>query len=200
MGASATICVSLARWFSALGFLDEGKQFEFAKNLEDLFHGQSSGVDVAVALLNQPLEFTKPNSIEVFTPQWQPNLYLSYCGQPGITADCIRKVQDLHDRNSDWARAVDQRMHKAVENAKKALLADGDELAFSLLQDAIADAGSCFADWGLISAELHQHMNWLKDRGAVACKPTGSGGGGFVLSLWKSDTEFPKINSELIRA
>ncbi|MCJ8277460.1 MAG: hypothetical protein MJK18_11515, partial [Bdellovibrionales bacterium] len=50
MGASATLCVSLARWFTDLGFIKQDEQYDFSKSLEDLFHGQSSGVDVAVAL------------------------------------------------------------------------------------------------------------------------------------------------------
>ena len=36
-----------------------------------------------------------------------------------------------------------------------------------------------------MSEGLQQHMNHLLSSGAIAVKPTGSGGGGFVLSLWE---------------
>ena len=83
MGASATLCVSLAKWFTELGHLPKEDQYEFAKSLENLFHGESSGVDVAVALKNQAIEFKKPNVIRPFKPLWNPSFYLSYCGKRG---------------------------------------------------------------------------------------------------------------------
>lgn len=122
MGASATLCVSLAKWFCSLGWLDEEEQYEFAKGLEDIFHGESSGVDVAVALRNQALEFQRPHSMESFMPIWQPHLYLSFCGKRGVTADCVRQVQKLWQTDEKKARQIDQRMEQAVQMAKQALL------------------------------------------------------------------------------
>lgn len=204
MGASATICVSLARWLTALGHLPELDQFDFAKKLEDLFHGQSSGVDVAVALYNKPLEFVKPNTMKVFEPQWKPPLYLSYCGRPGMTSVCIQRVQALIDKQPQLAQSIDQDMQTAVENAKTALLSrsvlgDGSDPEFSLLKKSIEQASECFFKWDLISRELDQHMQWLKAQGAVAVKPTGSGDGGFVLSLWEN-REVPSLKDQLIEA
>ncbi len=48
---------------------------------------------------------------------------------------------------------------------------------------------------GLISESLQQHMQQLLHEGALAVKPTGSGSGGYVLSLWESEP----TNEELIR-
>jgi len=55
-----------------------------------------------------------------------------------------------------------------------------------MLCEAINSAADCFTQWGLVSESLQQHMLRLHDAGAIAVKPTGSGGGGYVISLWES--------------
>ncbi len=193
MGASATLCVSLAKWFTALGHLDEANQFEFSKSLENLFHGESSGVDVAVALNNQGLCFQKPNTMQFFEGTWRPHFYLSYCGKRGVTSDCIARVQKLISEKPELGADIDQRMQKAVTLAKRALQTKEQ---VSLLRESINLANDCFESWGLISQDLHDHMAHLSNEGAIACKPTGSGDGGFVLSLWNQapNSEWSKSN------
>ncbi len=197
MGASATLCVSLAKWLTALGYLQEADQFPFSKNLEDLFHGESSGVDVAVALNNKGLSFRKPGVMEVFDQQWQPHFYLSYCGKRGVTSDCITRVQKLLSEKPELGEDIDQRMQKAVGLARQALLKPG---SVSMLKDSIDLACDCFDSWGLLSQDLDDHMQHLREMGAIACKPTGSGDGGFVLSLWNHPPDFPGAAEQLTKA
>ncbi len=194
MGASATLCVSLAKWLSGLGHLPQAQQYSFAKNLENLFHGQSSGVDVAVALNHEALEFRKPDVMKTFEPAWQPHFYLSYCGKRGVTSDCIQRVQNLLQKNPRLGEDIDERMQKAVSLAKESLLSPNQ---LNPLKDGIEIAKDCFNSWGLISKDLQDHMHFLEDKGALATKPTGSGDGGFVLSLWE---EIPPIELDLIKA
>lgn len=197
MGASATLCVSLARWLSGLGHLGGDQQYGFAKELENVFHGESSGVDVAVALNNQAMEFRRPNVMKSFFPTWQPHFFLSYSGVQGVTSECIEKVQRLFASDRSFAESIDLKMQRAVDLAKKGLT---DITSQKSLVDAIALAGECFNDWDLVGPELQSHMSWLKSHGATAVKPTGSGYGGFVLSLWDSPELPDGVSSKLIRA
>lgn len=197
MGASATLCVALARWFHGLGYLQPEDMYPFAKSLEDLFHGESSGVDVAVALSQQPLLFQRPGSMQIFLPNWQPHFYLSYCGKQGVTADCVSQVQSLFIKDKEYAEAIDDKMKEAVALAKESLL---DDQKMDNLIGSLDMAQTCFQQWGLITPELRNHMDVLKSLGALAVKPTGSGGGGFVLSLWDYDPQDKPFNFELIQA
>ncbi len=197
MGASATLCASLARFFVALGKLNKSGAYEFAKSLEDLFHGESSGVDVAVALENKPLRFKRPNFMESFTPSWSPHFYLSYCGKKGVTSDCIKRVQTFIKEKPRLGEDLDQRMKDAV---KKAFLGLRGSQNIELLRESIDQAGSCFREWGLVSRELDSHMLALKKAGALSVKPTGSGDGGFVLSLWETPPRSESFDFELIKA
>ncbi len=186
MGASAAICVSVVKFLNHLGFVEENKIFSFAKTLEDLFHGESSGVDVAIALQARPLLYKTPGEFLPYDPQWKPHLYLSHCGKRGVTADCIRRVKKLWQTNESLGQMIDLDMQRSFELAKKSLDKPG---SLQDLQQSILLARSCFERWGLVSVELSEHMNELHKLGAIATKPTGSGDGGFVLSLWDRKPE-----------
>jgi mevalonate kinase len=183
MGASAAICVSVTQLLNYWELVPKNKMFSFAKELEDLFHGESSGVDIAIALKAQPLVYKTPGEFMDFQPTWKPHLYLSHCGKRGVTADCIRKVKKLWETNEGLAQMIDLDMKRSFELGQAALL--NKDKPLEDLQQSLLLARSCFERWGLVSAELNEHMNDLHKLGAIATKPTGSGEGGFVLSLWK---------------
>jgi mevalonate kinase len=187
LGASAALCVGLAKWFQALGHIDESELYEFSRSLEDLFHGESSGVDIAVAISGSGIKFFKDVNLErkAMATAWQPMWYLSYSGQRGITSECVQKVKNLIERDPETGSKIDGDMAKAVELAERALH-EGEETGFLKLKEAMSLANSCFERWNLSGDEpVAAHLHWLMEQGAAAVKPTGSGGGGYVLSLWQ---------------
>lgn len=193
MGASAALCVAMSSWFCAQKMLEESKRLEFAKELEHLFHGKSSGLDIAGVSSEHGVYF-KQGECTPIKQKLEPVWFLSSCNQIGITSHCIQQVQTLWDYEPQLAAQIDQQMIEAVVECKQAL--EGNDLAaLDQLVKAMKKAASCFSQWGLVSESLQQHMNYLFANGALAVKPTGSGGGGFVLSLWK---ERPQFNVELI--
>ncbi|MEQ1722272.1 MAG: hypothetical protein ABL930_03795 [Pseudobdellovibrio sp.] len=183
MGASATLCVALTEWFSFLGFVDNQNKFNFARDLENLFHGESSGVDVAVTLAKKPLVFTRNSGFSDLTTTTSPHLYLSYSGERGVTKDCIEKVKALFISNPELAKKIDQQMDQSVHSFKQLL---NSPLNLTDLAQAIAKSNNCFEQWGLLTPNVQLHQKKLKDAGALAVKLTGSGGGGYVLSLWET--------------
>ncbi len=184
LGASAALCGAVTRWCESQGFAVRPTPYDFARVLENFFHGESSGVDIAVALSGRPLSFFKGQPFKEFLPLWKPFLYLSYCGHRGMTADCVAKVKELILAHPAQGAELDGLMKEAVKTAKQALLTPPSEGSFLALKRALHLAEECYRMWGLVSGELHSHMEALKQKGAQAVKPTGSGGGGFVLSLW----------------
>lgn len=183
MGASAALCVALTKWLGHLGYVLEADYYEFSRNLENLFHGESSGVDIAVALTGTGLRFVRNGPRDVFTSQWEPRWYISYSGKRGVTIDAVNKVKALLVKNPSKGQELDQRMQESVAEAEMALSQDS-VLGFEKLKNALNKASSCFEEWELNDGLPSVHMNLLKEKGAVAVKPTGSGGGGYVISLW----------------
>lgn len=185
LGASATICVTIGRWFFLLGWVPSRDIYEFARQLEDLFHGESSGVDIAAAMSTKALRFVRekePNPIEI---NWKPQWFLSDSGQRGITSECISKVKALWERSPQLGQKIDDQMCDSVHLAESALSMN-EEKGLHTLAKAIDMARECFHLWELNGGELGKHLENLLSQGALAAKPTGSGGGGYVLSLWKS--------------
>ncbi|PIT98581.1 MAG: hypothetical protein COT74_12805 [Bdellovibrionales bacterium CG10_big_fil_rev_8_21_14_0_10_45_34] len=185
LGASAALCVSVTRMMEFFGWLSSTDTYEFARVLENRFHGESSGLDVAVALKAQPLKFVRGESIEVIHLNWLPKTFLSYSGARGLTSDCVAQVKKLFDQKKEEAIRIDQQMRNSVEQIEQALKLEQDK-GFDLLCDGITGANDCFKSWGLFNGKLEEHADWVLKKGAIAVKPTGSGGGGHILSIWKS--------------
>ena len=186
LGASATICVTIGRWFFLLGWIQKDDIYEFSRQLEHLFHGESSGMDIAAAMSTEGLKFVKEGPARPIKVNWKPQWFLSYCGQLGRTSECTFKVKSLWEKTPDLGRRIDGKMRESVELAESALSLSREEEGLNPLAKAIDLARSCFHLWGLDEGKLGKHMEDLLSQGALAVKPTGSGGGGYVLSLWKS--------------
>jgi mevalonate kinase len=182
MGASAALCVAIARWFEAQLLLNTIPVEHFAKELEHLFHGQSSGLDIVGVAANQGMHFNQGHAKPI-TQNWRPHWYLSSCEQVGVTSTCIDKVQSRWSDTPEVARNIDMSMASAVELSEAALQDTSNE-GLAMLAQSINSACDCFKNWGLVNEPLKHHMNQLQRAGAIAVKPTGSGLGGFVLSLW----------------
>lgn len=183
MGASATLCVALTEWLSFLGFVPEANKFAFARDLENLFHGESSGVDVAVTLAKKALVFTRHNGFSDLKINSVPKLYLSYSGQRGVTKDCVEQVKNLFVTDAEKAKAIDLQMDESVQQFKDLLVS---QLSLIDWIKAIKKSNNCFEQWGLVTDNVKSHQQKLIDAGALAVKLTGSGGGGYVVSLWES--------------
>jgi len=192
MGASATLAVGLTLFFQHLGHL-KTDPFLFAKKIEDLFHGESSGVDVAVALHQKPMIFEKAKDNIFFDLKKLPLLYLTYTGQRGVTKDCVNKVKDFISEKPLEAIKVDERMKKVVQN----FITAGFEWTEQEWIEHLNLAQSCFQSWDLVPTVVEQHMNKLKKAGALACKLTGSGSGGYVLSLWNHKPAEAELSADL---
>lgn len=202
MGASGALCVAITKWMNFLGHVQESEMFEFARSLENLFHGESSGVDIAISLSGQALHFERSGKAErsrrPLDIQWTPHWYISYSGQRGVTLECVNKVKAFMALNLTLGEHLDQQMKKAVEDCEKALSQKDEKLGLELLATGINLASKVFEQWGLTEGALQNHMELLKQSGAIAVKPTGSGGGGYVLSLWANSPP-GELLSKLIR-
>jgi len=190
MGFSAAFCVSLTKLFHYKGWLKGEACFEFARQLENHFHGKSSGVDIAGSLYDGGMKFNMQDGPKPIQLNWRPQLYLSHSGKVSVTSKCINLVNELWESNKTLAEQIDLNMADSAKLAEKAL-GESEEIGLDLLRKSILKANHSFEQWGLLDAELNNHIQQLTDAGALACKPTGAGDGGYVLSLWDKMPELP---------
>lgn len=201
LGTSAALCVNMTRWFHHLGLVDSQNIFDFARQLENTFHGESSGVDIAVALEGKAIYFESKfrKTWKTLAIRWRPRWYLTYTGHPGVTSQCVAKVKSLIREDQTRGDLLDRQMADSVELAFEALTqpTTSEQNEKDLLVEAIDLAARCFQEWGLVSPSMQQKILWLYSHGAKAVKPTGSGGGGYLLSLWNEPPP-SELSSELI--
>jgi len=180
LGASAALCVAIGQWFQSMKLIEAVDIYEFSRSLENLFHGESSGVDIAVALSKEGLRFTRAGDRKTLMMQWKPRWYVSYSGKRGVTLECVNKVKSLIAHEPELGQKIDQDMQAAVNLAEQALQMSEAE-GLPVMKQSMDLAKSCFDRWGLT---VDSHVQWLVEQGAYAVKPTGSGDGGYMLSLW----------------
>lgn len=187
MGSSAALCVAVGRWFVAQGWLESIQLWEFCRGLENYFHTTSSGVDI-VGVASEGATWFEKGQTQMVSMVWQPYWYLSFCGQTSNTATCVKQVQILHHNDPVMALELDRQMAFSVHEAREALESNHSN-NLDRLAKAMHQAADCFKAWKLIDGQLDAHMQSLLTQGALAVKPTGSGKGGYVLSLWDRPPE-----------
>jgi mevalonate kinase len=190
MGFSAAFCVSLTKLFEYKGWLKEAECFEFARQLENHFHGKSSGVDIAGTLYDGGMKFNMKEGATPLQLNWRPQLYLSHSGKVSVTSKCINLVSEIWESNKTLAEQIDLNMADSAKLAEKAL-SESEPVGLDLLTSAILKAHQSFSQWGLLDNEVNNHIQQLTEAGALACKPTGAGDGGYILSLWNKMPELP---------
>ena len=190
MGASATLAVGFTEFLIYLGYVKTNDAYTFAKKIEDIFHGESSGVDVAVTLNQKALIFEQTKENHFLQNVKLPKLYLSYSGVRGVTKDCVFQVKKLFETDPKLATAIDQDMKSCSDD----FIAKHNSWTMKDWIFNIEKAQSCFDRWKLVPDAVKKHRDFLTEHGAKASKLTGSGGGGYVLSLWEHEPPLTIIN------
>lgn len=200
LGFSACVSVAIARWLCFMEWITEKEIFHFAHKCESLFHGVSSGVDVAAVLSSQPIEYIQNQPIKTIDLTWQPNLYISNALRGSMTTRAVATTEHLWQNDPDKAKALCEQMQQASQKALQSItesqLSNSEKL--DMLKASIDQAYQCYEDWGLVNGSLKEHIALLKSHGVQAVKPTGSGGdGGHVLSLWSG--EIPEALTSILK-
>lgn len=197
LGASAVLCALIGRLFQSFHWLNHSNLFAFCHALENKLHGQSSGLDIAAVLKAAPVLYQKTKLsyrplVKTVKLNWKPPIFLSCPPISHSTASAFSTQKNIHKINLLWktkpilARQLNKKMGQAVRIAKTGLLKNLNRTEqLEHLHRSFSIAETCFTQWGLIGKDMEKHIELLKRQGAIAVKPTGSGGIGFVLSLWQ---------------
>ena len=178
LGSSAALCANIAKLSKFLGY--SGDLVALGRHLENKFHKNSSGLDVAASIANKPIVFQHNVIKEFLNLENLPHFTLTYCGKSSLTSECVEKIERLFKLNESKAISLDKDMNSSAELCEKGL----KEENFSELAEGINLGNEVFKAWNLYNDELRQVSDILKKKGAVAHKPIGSGLGGYVVALW----------------
>jgi mevalonate kinase len=181
LGASASLGVATIRALAELHHkqltTDELRTIGHA--WECVFHGNPSGVDVAAALENRPIRFSRGVPPEPLLLSKPLRLVVALAGPPASTKEMVTGVQRFKERNPQQFQKTLQAIAALVDNATL-LLRSGDLRAVGKLMDLNQ---MLLASWMLSTEEIETACRLAREAGALGAKLTGSGGGGAVIAL-----------------
>lgn len=186
LGGSAAVSVLIAKTMQEAGFLKDKSLFSFAVDLENMFHGESSGVDVVGCLSDSLVTYTRGSEPEPLNLK-RSQFYFSVLdtGELGGTEDAVAQVLEIKKHKPDLFNTLDHSMNEASLMLKEGLLDDDA----SLVKKSFLQATYVYNEWGLISSKMTEVMDEALSQGALCVKPTGSGNGGFILACWDTKPE-----------
>lgn len=186
LGSSAAFCVALMYFLKEHLNLKNEEELEFAQRIEDIFHGKSSGMDVAAVYYNKPILYSQKTKAVPLKINKLPKFKLVETGIHGETKKCIAKVNDIIKKDPERGKSIDLNMEEAVKLAKNGLLSFNEgkeEEALELISKSLNLSFQCYKDWNLIPEKVLTLREKLLEKGALAVRLTGSGDGGFLLAL-----------------
>lgn len=189
LGSSAALCVAMVKWLSRDLKLSAKEVQDRARAFEDRFHGKSSGMDIAAVAAGEPILYSMEKGTELLGIQGQPLPHFEFTdtGLRASTKECVQKVQALRQKDPGQGKALDAQMSAgslfAQDGLKKYASGKRSE-GCEVISMGMRAAQECYDAWGLVPETVKPMVADLYDRGALAVKLTGAGGGGFLVSLW----------------
>jgi mevalonate kinase len=183
LGSSAAFSLALVRAAAALAGRRQSRREEtaLAAEVEDVFHGTASGVDVAAVAQDGILWFERgdePRVEEIFAPA-PITLVVALSGEARSTVTAVAR---LRVRRQRFPRVFDPLLRRAgdlVGLAREAIVA-GDWPALGAAMDAAHGLLNAF---GVSTPALERMLHVARAAGALGAKLTGGGGGGAMIAL-----------------
>lgn len=185
LGSSAAYSVAVARWILSAHGVSQDFEIELGRKLEDRFHGTSSGMDVSVVSIAQPILFSMKEGAKALTLEKLPQFLFIDTGLRSSTKDCIERVARLREKNPEQAELLDEKMASATTEILFALKGyeKNESGALEKIARAMNSSREVFEAWGLNPPEIASMFQESTRRGSVASRLTGAGSGGFIVGV-----------------
>lgn len=181
LGSSACLGVALARAMLALrgNPFTDSDVVDAATSWERVFHGNPSGIDVAVAVFGGCVEFRKGVGITPVALGQPIPLCVGDTGLRSSTRTMVEHVARELAAKADAGRTWLDEIGDCVSRARSALAA----AEWTAVGEAMNQNQLLLEQVGLSNPETDALCRAARDTGAVAAKLTGAGGGGCVIAL-----------------
>jgi mevalonate kinase len=182
LGCSAAIGVAIARALCPHAGHDAIQAQAMA--WEQVFHGNPSGVDAAVAARGGCVLFRRGEAIEPVRVRGPLQLCVGNTGRASSTRAMVESVARLREREPDRVDRSFEAVRALVHGARLAIEA-GDRATLGRLMDRCQTQLGGLA---LSTPEIENMCDLARQAGALGAKLTGAGGGGCVVALVPSQS------------
>ncbi|MCL2825540.1 MAG: mevalonate kinase, partial [Polyangiaceae bacterium] len=148
LGSSACIGVALTRALMGLrgGLVRDEEVEEVAGAWERVFHGNPSGIDVAVAVYGGCIEYSRNNGVTRLDVPGCIPLCIEDTGERSSTLEMVNRVAALLRGKSDGGSRILEGIHSCVRLGRSALMA---------------------RDWVGVGRLMNENHEWLRELGVV---------------------------------
>lgn len=189
LGGSAALCVFVSKVFSFCGLINEKTVFSFAHDIENMFHGKSSGLDIA-GCMSDHLVFYKQGEMSFIkvSAELQGLVFTAHeSGESGDTKECIKKVLQLKTKDPKKFKELDAEMSLSSNKLKTGF----ETGSVDMIVESFNETKSIFSKWGLETENIKANYEELRAKSAIASRLSGSGMGGAVIAVWNKE-DLPK--------
>ena len=182
LGCSAAIGVAIARALDP--HAGQQSTLDRAMAWEQVFHGNPSGVDAAVAARGGCVLFRKGEPVEPIRARVPLQLCIGHTGIASSTKTMVDAVARARQR----AEAAVDRSFEAIRSlvhAARSAIEGGDRVALGHLMDQNQEL---LASLSVSTTAIEQMCELARGAGALGAKLTGAGGGGSVVALVASSS------------
>ena len=196
LGASAALGVACARAVRSLLNCqwDDDTIFNAVWAFENVFHHNSSGVDIRAAATPGPGIYNRKGRYEPLNVPVPP-LMVVHSGAPGATRDTVQRFS-LRLQTGDGAKAQLSALEKRVQEGIAALKTQNWEL----LGKAMTDAHRILSWFEVSTGALDKICELAGNTGALGAKLTGGGGGGCAVILLADETQRKEMQAVFERS
>lgn len=190
LGSSAALSVGLIKSIASLEQLEvsNNEVSRLANTLEERFHGSPSGLDVSVVAHNKPIIFQKDLGASQISPSekfTQNYTFALIDSQKRASTKDMVKIASKYFSSTESGEKLVRDFNQAT-----AEMIDGLEKGpANLVKSAMDKACKLLESISVVPDDLKKMINEAICLGCIAVKPTGAGGGGYLLAL------LPKENS-----
>ncbi|MHA2142043.1 MAG: mevalonate kinase [Candidatus Thorarchaeota archaeon] len=185
-GASAAICVSLARALDdefGLGF-DDDRINAIAYEGEKGSHGTPSGIDNTASTFGGLVWFVRdltggPPKFESLKLKDAANLTIAATGLTASTTEVVGDVRAKKETDPKWFDRLASEYHELVTNARKSML----EFDLVRVGEFMNQNHSLLQELTVSCSELDEMVDIALENGALGAKMTGTGRGGNMMAL-----------------
>lgn len=180
LGASAALSINLIKALHQLTgrALPAATLVAMAGELEKRFHGKPSGIDVGILVANRLISFCQGSSPLPLKPPRHFHLALVDSGVRSST-----KMMGYVAAQVMSQAARRRQLVQKFNDVHELMLAGMSTKSYPQMSLAMAAAAELARQLGVMGEVLEDVSEGVMSCGGLACKPTGSGGAGFVLAL-----------------
>ncbi|MEI2696420.1 MAG: hypothetical protein V9E90_15230 [Saprospiraceae bacterium] len=182
LGSSGTLCAAILDRFGINLPLQVAEIFSLLKELEHFFHGQSSGVDPAVAYFKKPI-YIENNQIQILslnTADFIENHHINLLDSKlGRNTEALVEVFKEKLKSESFKHSLIQELVPANKNLINAILHNQADAISSSWEQVSRKSFTLFEE--LIPETIKSYWEEGMRTGAYYCKLCGAGGGGYFL-------------------